>query len=255
LFTPVFNQKEERAMKRILVCIALAVLTACQPGPSQKEDKVIISVIKDECDAYLKRDHARWAGDWLHESYIKWTYITSGIRVVNCGWDSLDSFFKSDFKETTPEETKKVQYDFKIRNYGKAAFVSFDQNMYERGPSEKPDSVETFITLEKKGGKWLIADMYMVVKNNFSISTWANESNLIVAGYGLMAAKRFNEAIALLKLNVEMFPGSWNVYDSLGEAYMKSGQKALAVQNYEKSLKLNPKNKNAVEMLKKLKGR
>jgi cytochrome c-type biogenesis protein CcmH/NrfG len=39
----------------------------------------------------------------------------------------------------------------------------------------------------------------------------------------------------------------------LGEAYMKTGQKALAIANYEKSLELNPKNQNGVDMLKKLK--
>jgi cytochrome c-type biogenesis protein CcmH/NrfG len=38
----------------------------------------------------------------------------------------------------------------------------------------------------------------------------------------------------------------------LGEAYMKVGQKDLAIANYEKSLQLNPKNQNAVERLKKL---
>ena len=43
------------------------------------------------------------------------------------------------------------------------------------------------------------------------------------------------------------------MYDSLGEAYMKAGEKELAIQNYEKSLQLDPKNMNAVEMLKKLK--
>ena len=41
--------------------------------------------------------------------------------------------------------------------------------------------------------------------------------------------------------------------DSLGEAYMKAGEKELAIQNYEKSLQLDPKNLNAVEMLRKLK--
>jgi predicted TPR repeat methyltransferase len=36
---------------------------------------------------------------------------------------------------------------------------------------------------------------------------------------------------------------------------MKAGQKELAIQNYEKSLELNPKNEDAAEMLKKLKGK
>jgi len=34
---------------------------------------------------------------------------------------------------------------------------------------------------------------------------------------------------------------------------VKGGQKELAIQNYEKSLQLDPKNQNAAEMLKKLK--
>jgi Flp pilus assembly protein TadD len=61
------------------------------------------------------------------------------------------------------------------------------------------------------------------------------------------------DAIAIFKRNVQEYPESWNVYDSLGEAYMKTGQKALAIANYEKSLELNPKDQNGVDMLKKLK--
>ena len=51
-------------------------------------------------------------------------------------------------------------------------------------------------------------------------------------------------------MNVEAYSESSNVYDSLGEAYMLNGDKALAIENYEKSLKLNPNNNNAVEKLK-----
>jgi cytochrome c-type biogenesis protein CcmH/NrfG len=53
-------------------------------------------------------------------------------------------------------------------------------------------------------------------------------------------------------LNVEEYPKSSNVYDSLGEAYMAAGQKDLAIQNYEKSIELDPKNQNGIDMLKKL---
>jgi len=60
------------------------------------------------------------------------------------------------------------------------------------------------------------------------------------------------DAIEIFKLNVEMFPQGFNTYDSLGEAYMVNGDKQLAIQNYKKSLELNPKNTNAVEKLKKL---
>jgi tetratricopeptide (TPR) repeat protein len=44
-----------------------------------------------------------------------------------------------------------------------------------------------------------------------------------------------DEAIAAFKLNVERYPGSANVYDSLGEAYERAGRFELALTNYEKA--------------------
>jgi cytochrome c-type biogenesis protein CcmH/NrfG len=60
------------------------------------------------------------------------------------------------------------------------------------------------------------------------------------------------DAIAVSQRNTQEYPQSSNVYDSLGKAYMKAGQKDLAIANYEKSLQLDPKNRNAVEVLKRL---
>jgi len=42
------------------------------------------------------------------------------------------------------------------------------------------------------------------------------------------------------------------VYDSLGKAYMVNGDKKAAIENYKKSLELDPANGNAREMLKKM---
>jgi len=72
--------------------------------------------------------------------------------------------------------------------------------------------------------------------------------------YNLMGRKQLADAILVFQKNVELHPTSSNVYDSLGEAYMNNGQKDLAIQNYQKSLDLNPDNTNAVAMLKKLRG-
>jgi len=79
-----------------------------------------------------------------------------------------------------------------------------------------------------------------------------DEAELNTLGYQLIRQKNLPAAIRILQLNVEVYPRSSNVYDSLGEAYMDNGDKALAISNYEKSLQLNPKNGNAVQMLKKL---
>ena len=79
-----------------------------------------------------------------------------------------------------------------------------------------------------------------------------SEDELNTLGYQLLRASKVNEAIEIFKLNVAEHPKGFNTYDSLGEAYMVSGNKELAVQNYKKSLELNPQNANATETLKRL---
>jgi Flp pilus assembly protein TadD len=56
-------------------------------------------------------------------------------------------------------------------------------------------------------------------------------------------------------LKVGEFPDSWNLYDSLGEAYMNDGQEEPAITNYEKSIKLNPGNTTGKQILEQLKGK
>jgi CubicO group peptidase (beta-lactamase class C family) len=79
-----------------------------------------------------------------------------------------------------------------------------------------------------------------------------SEGTVNQAGYLLMGSNKAGDAILMFQKNVELHPASWNAYDSLGEAYLKNGDKNLAVKNYQKSVELNPANENAVAALKKL---
>jgi len=81
---------------------------------------------------------------------------------------------------------------------------------------------------------------------------YLEESDINGTGYHLMNEGNVPEAIEVFKFNVEVFPQSANVYDSLGEAYMKDGDRQKAITNYRKSLELNPENDNAVKMLEEL---
>jgi len=93
---------------------------------------------------------------------------------------------------------------------------------------------------------------YQQLKASGTTSYNFDEDELNGLGYQLIQTKKFKEAIRIFQLNVEAYPKSSNVYDSLGEGYMDDGDKALAVANYQRSLELNPKNHNAVKMLQKL---
>ncbi len=79
-----------------------------------------------------------------------------------------------------------------------------------------------------------------------------NEGTLNNLGYRMLRDDRIQDAIKIFKLNIDIHPGYANGFDSLGEAYMVSGEKDLAIRNYKKSLELDPQNENAVNMLKKL---
>jgi len=74
-------------------------------------------------------------------------------------------------------------------------------------------------------------------------------SSLNGLGYALLRREKYEDAIAIFKLNVEQYPNYANGYDSLGEAYMKAGQRENAIRNYEKAIEMDPSNENAMEML------
>ena len=76
-----------------------------------------------------------------------------------------------------------------------------------------------------------------------------DEFDINRVGYDLMELDRLDDAILLLAFNKTIYPTRWNVYDSLGEAYLKRGEPDLAEQNYRKSLELNPNNISAIRAL------
>lgn len=79
-----------------------------------------------------------------------------------------------------------------------------------------------------------------------------NEEDINSLGYELMGTGKLPESISVFTLNVDAFPNSYNVYDSRGEAYMAAGNKAAAIQDYKKSVELNPRNTNSYDKLKEL---
>jgi TolA-binding protein len=66
--------------------------------------------------------------------------------------------------------------------------------------------------------------------------TLATENDLNLAGYGLLGAKKIDEAVAAFKAIVQKYPESWNARDSLGEALAIKGDKPGAIAAYEKAL-------------------
>jgi predicted Zn-dependent protease len=60
----------------------------------------------------------------------------------------------------------------------------------------------------------------------------AREVDLTCYAYQLMWRNRAWEAIALLEVSAARHPNSWNVWDSLGEAYAQAGEIRRAIECY-----------------------
>ena len=74
--------------------------------------------------------------------------------------------------------------------------------------------------------------------------------NIINAfAYFQMGSGGHDQAEVLFDLNTELFPGSFNAWDGLGELHKARGNLQLAIDYYRKSLELNPDNRNATAML------
>jgi tetratricopeptide (TPR) repeat protein len=103
---------------------------------------------------------------------------------------------------------------------------------------------------EKKSGA---ADSLVSVALNHCIDLQLIEEWTInLVGYRYMAANDLSMAISVLRFNTKKYSESTNAYDSLAEAYFKSGDKDSAINNYKISLDLDPNNQNAKHWLKKL---
>ena len=84
------------------------------------------------------------------------------------------------------------------------------------------------------------------------VKSQLREADVNAWGYRLRGQGQQKQALEIFKLNVSLFPASANTYDSLADAYEGLGNRDLAVENYKRSLALNPQNQNAVDRLKTL---
>jgi CubicO group peptidase (beta-lactamase class C family) len=75
------------------------------------------------------------------------------------------------------------------------------------------------------------------------------EEALNALGYRLLRQGLIDEALAIFRFNVELYPESGNPYDSLAEALIATDDLQGALDNYETSVRLDPGNDNGVAMI------
>jgi CubicO group peptidase (beta-lactamase class C family) len=79
-----------------------------------------------------------------------------------------------------------------------------------------------------------------------------DESSINGLAYTFLRDNQPKIAIEVFKLNTVFNPKSANAFDSLAEGYFSNDQFKLSKENYQKSLGLNPENKNAKLMIERI---
>ncbi|MBC6991030.1 nuclear transport factor 2 family protein [Hymenobacter sp. BT491] len=241
--------------RRALLAAVLLILPASLTMAQTNEDEVLKSVIRNETSAYFKRDAKAWQATWLQEQKATRTIIGNGRYFTVTGGDKIRDDILKDIKDNPKNIPVQVtSRNFLISNDGNMAWVEYDQTLMlpTLDPKYKSETREQRLLL-KRGNQWKIANQITTDKSLGGSDPKAIEASLSSVGYRLMAAKRMKEAIDVFKMNASLNPQSADAFDSLAEAYMKAGNKTLAVQNYERSLRINPASESGKEALAKLK--
>ena len=116
----------------------------------------------------------------------------------------------------------------------------------------QPSAARTLYSLLDEGADE--ASIQEVLTNNSSPGYFFSQVEINAYGYIFLQQEKVDNAIRMFKINVGLYPDSWNVYDSLGEALLQTGSTEEAVVMYEKSLALNPENTNGRDVLARIQG-
>lgn len=205
-------------------------LIALQDSPSYQRPE-IIHLESHAMNKYVK-DYP------LGEANMSVKKIDSGLLI--------DSPNFGKFKLLPVSETK-----FVVEDLEQYAIFEFDDNgiPFRLTLHETSKTGDLYSTIIRQSIQSAIKQYREMKRNKVDFS----ESALNTLGYQLLGIKEIRAAIEIFRLNVEAYPQSFNVYDSLGEAYMANADDSLAIENYKRSLELNPQNVNADRMINKIK--
>jgi hypothetical protein len=113
-------------------------------------------------------------------------------------------------------------------------------------------SVRTPFELLQAGEYDEAIEAYRAFRRQYPDDDLVSESRLNGLGYQFLRNTRVKEALAVFRLNTEMYPNSSNAFDSLAEALEAIGDTSSAIDHYRKAVQLNPGNTHARKRLAKL---
>jgi len=186
-------------------------------------------------------------------------YLYNQQEVIDVYYENNELFLKWKGAEKIKPVIMSEDVFFVADMYTKLHFVQHPETK-ERYLSKIPKDNENLITYDYlkvndsfKTPRMYLNDKeykkafkaYLEIKKQDSTRALIEEGELNRLGYELLRNKENENALDVFKMNAALYPGSSNVYDSLAEAYLKSGDSLQAYNNYKKASEMNSDNQRA----------
>ena len=134
--------------------------------------------------------------------------------------------------------------ELNVKNYPQSELASYYKN-YVMWGDKKP-----LTDLLKQKTSKEISKLCVAESKKTSPAYNISEVAINELAYQLLQEKKQQDALIFFKLNTELYPKSWNVYDGYGECLLAIGKEKEGLAAYRKSLDLNPNNSHADKVLK-----
>ena len=176
-------------------------------------------------------------------------------------WETTQAQEKQEkSEEQLKEEQKKIEYKKKMKKKDESSKMSAQEKTEMSWKKIVENNSETsaavyFANALKKEGKDYANDVLEKMKTleaSGDKDIYFKETEFNTLGYVFLFNKHVDESIFVFKTTIKMYPESWNTYDSMGEALLVAGKYDKSRKYYDKSIAMNPENKNGKEMLAKL---
>ncbi len=160
-------------MKKSLTILFVIALFTCPSLKGQtnnaKEEAAIKAVIEGEIKASFDGDYNTWTSFFVHEPYMVWMQAWKDGKACWKGWQEISTEAKSFVK---PDRKGSMifngNYDYLIRIYDNAAYVSFKckSTKISEGKSNVSDAMEVRF-LEKNVSGWKIAYLSSIYTDTY----------------------------------------------------------------------------------------
>jgi predicted alpha/beta superfamily hydrolase len=212
----------------------------------------------DAFDAYIATSPSLWWDDeivttWMKRSLLSDSTFSSCLFLALGNEGETMQVPVERYRDMLEEHASK-NFHWDYRHFGDAEHQvmpvkSFTYALeYVFSDWRMPDSIVTM-------GFQSVVEYYAELSKRYGYRIGVPERITNRIGYMELKKGNVDKAIEIFEMNVGEFPNSANVYDSLAEAYFEKGDVERALRYYERALELDPGNRNAGEMIDRLKAR